>query len=379
MIVAPARVLDKIGKGTLAPGYLLLGQEIYWRDRVWAALRQAMGIDSGATGIEELDLRQNSLDVVLAKAAERNLWTPRQLILLRNAQTVSGAKPIELLAAYFRNPSADAVLVFEMMDVDLESEDWRDREKAKSRQESWESLCEVVLLKAPPMAESLELVRREAAERGKEISTQAAENLIALLDRDLGRIVKELEKLCVFCDQGREQGEEITTADVDALVGDLGPSRGLSLIAAIGTGEAAKVLEAFDEQVPRGAYLPLVVAEITRYLRQLLLLHESKPRDLGAASKLLWSARLPAPQPVLPELLHQARAFPSQHLARSFQRAFEADLALRSSPADERLIVERYLLELARPLRPRAAVKPGQPAAAATSRAQASIMDSRGN
>ena len=355
MILSAQRALDKIRKGTLAPGYLLLGQGIYWRDRIWSALRRAMGFDGSMTGLEEFDLRQGSLEVILARAAERSLWTPRQLILVRNAQALSGAKPLESLRDYFRDPSPTSILGLEMLDVDLEGEDWREKEKIKSRQEHWAELCEVVLLLAPPLPELLELVRREAAERGRKITPQAAEALIAELDGDLGRITQEIEKLGLYT----AESEEISQNDVAVLVGSRESSGAGSLIEAIGSGDAASVLKAFDELIPKGAYLPLVVADLARYLRQLLLLQESKVRDPREASRMLWSARLPAPQALVPELLRQARAFLPEHLTRSLQEAFEADLALRSSPADERLILERYLLDLARPLR---AKRPPAPA-----------------
>jgi DNA polymerase-3 subunit delta len=343
MILPAQRALEKIAKGNLAAGYLLLGQEVYWRDRIWGALRRAMGFDAGAsTGIEEMDLRRNSLDEILGRARDRNLWIPRQLILVRNAHVLSGAKPLEVLAAYFRDSSPDSVLVFEMTDVDLKSDDWREKEKIKSRQEHWGDLCEVLLLAAPSMAESLELVRREAGERGRKISPEAVENLMSILDGDLGRIVKEVEKLSLY----RADGEEISAQDVEALVGQRGPLRGLSLPEAIGTGDAGKILEAFAQFVPQGAYLPLVLAELTRYLRQLVLLQENKVRDPREASKILWNARLPAPQTSLAELMRQSRIPPAKQLAHSFRLAFEADLALRSSPADERLVLERFLLAI---------------------------------
>jgi DNA polymerase-3 subunit delta len=267
---------------------------------------------------------------------------------------LSGAKPLESLTEYFRTPNADTVLVFEMNDVDLEAEDWRERDKIKSRQENWERLCDVVLLAHVSMAESLELVRREAAERGSKISPQAAELLVALLDRDLGRIMKELEKLCLY----RETAEEISEADVELLVGNRAAAHGLSLPEAIGTGDPKKLMETFEELIPKGAYLPLVVSDITRYLRQLMLLQESRVRDSREASKILWSARLPAPQTLVPELVRQARAIPRRHLVRCFENALRAEIALRSSPVDDRLIVERFLVELARPLRGKVSGRP---------------------
>jgi DNA polymerase III subunit delta len=354
MILPAQRALEKITKGKIAPGYLLLGNELYWRDRIWAALRDGLALSSGSTGITELDLRQASLDSILGQAAERNLWSPRQLILVRSAQSLSGAKPLESVAEYFAHPNPDATLVFEMTDMDLESEDWRDREKSKSRQEHWEPLCDVVLLQPLGMAESMEVVRGEAAARGARITPDAAETLASLLDRDLGRIVKELDKLVSYVGEG----QQITETAVAELTSSQPVSSGLSLPEAIGTGDPAKVIESFDAMVPPGSYLPLVVAELTRYLRQLMLLQQSRPRDAREAARVLWSARLPAPQPLMAELLRQARALSSKHLARCLGAALRAEVALRSSPADDRLIVERFLLEIARPLRGKGSSRP---------------------
>ena len=353
MIVPPQRALDKIAKGNLAPAYLLLGRELYWRDRIWSALKTAMKFDAASsTGIEEMDLRRNPLDEVLSRAQEPNLWIPRQLLLVRNAQLLSTGKSLEGLADYAENPSADAILIFEMTDVDAESDDWREKEKIKARQELWGDLAEVVPLVAPGMAESMELVRREAAQRERKITPQAAENLVAIWDRNLGRIVQEIEKLCLY----RAAGEEISADDVQMMAGQSAAGNtlsGLSLADAIGTSNSVKVLESFDQSVPRGAYLPLIIGEITRYLRQLMLLRESKVRDSQEASRLLWSVRLPAPQGSLQGLARQARLVSLVDLSHAMQLAFEADLVLRSSPTDERLIVERLLLNVTDILQPK--------------------------
>jgi DNA polymerase III subunit delta len=353
MMVPAPKTLEKILSGTIAPGYLLLGREIYWRDRIWSALRRALRVEAISTSLAEVDLRQNSLYALLAQAAERDLWSPQRLILVRNAHTLSGAKPLEILRQYFRDPNPNTVLVFEMTGIDLESQDWREREKTKALQEHWESIAEVVLLAPPSRKESIALVRQEASERGCKITPQIAEYLVALMDRDLGRIVKELDKLSLF----HSLGEEITAADVSLLAGNPGISRGHSLPEAIGTGDASSIIEAFDDLIPKGAYLPLVLSELSRYLRQLLLLQERRVRDSREASKILWSARLPAPQTLLSELVRQARTLPPRHLVRCLQSALNADVALRSSPADDRLIVERLLLYISRPLRSQAAAR----------------------
>jgi len=341
------RILANIEKGKLSPGYLLLGREIYWRDRIWTALRRALGMEGRTDALVELDLRQGPVDQVVERARERNLWAQQQLILVRNAQGLSATKGLPSVTAYFEDPSPFSVLVFEMTDVDLGTEDWREKEKIKTRLEAWEGICDVALLAAPDLAECVEVVQRECAARGRKISPQAAESLAALLDRDLGRMIQELEKLCLY----NPEGKEITEEEVYSVVGSRTAPTGLSLTEAIGSGDAGKALEVVAEAMRRGAYLPLVISELARTLRQLLLLQESNARDPGQAAKILWAARLPAPPHSLRELLRLARAFPREHLARSFQLAFQADLALRSSPADERLVLERFVLQLAKPSR----------------------------
>lgn len=354
MIYPAQRVVERIGKGAIASGYLLLGSELYWRDRLWRALRHALGLEGDSPGLQEADLRQGSLDAILAAAADRNLWVPRQLILVRNAQVLSTAKQLEPLAEYFRDPNPGTVLVFEMNDVDLDTEDWRERDKIKSRQQHWEELCEVALLASPSWKESLELVREEVAARGCRIAPEAAESLVAFTEGDFGRTVNEIEKLCLFCGSGAE----IAVRDVELLAGSGGISPGRSLPQAIGSGEAATIFETFAARVPKGSYLPLVVADVTRYLRQLLVLREARPRTAQEAAKILWSVRLPAPPALLPELLRQARALSTDHLMRCFQAALRTERALRSSPADDRSLVERLLLEIASPLRARGGAPP---------------------
>jgi DNA polymerase-3 subunit delta len=159
--------------------------------------------------------------------------------------------------------------------------------------------------------------------------------------------MQELEKLVLFCGKGNE----ITAEAVDLLAGGRGPAQSQSLPEALGTGAPSTVLQVFEDRVPKGSYLPLTLADLARHLRQLLLLQSRRARDSREASQVLWSARLPAPQPLIPELLRQARNLPPRHLIWSLQAVLRAEVELRSSPADDRLVVERLLLEISAPLR----------------------------
>ena len=363
MRLPAARALQQIRQGTLSAGYLLLGKQLYWRDRIWHSLREACGQDTGTVRIAEFDLRQSSPSAVIAEAQARSLLTRRQLLLVRNAQTLLSArsggkeaasppatatKQADLLSAYFRNPNPDSILVLEMMDVDLNSEDWREREKVKSRLESFGNLCDVVLLSAPDFAEAVELVREAVAERGRVISTKAAQQLVALFDREMGRIQMEIDKLCIY----KEETGTIEVEDLDFLAAGAVAETQLPLTEAIGSGNTRQALEALAAAADRGIYVPVILAELTRYLRQLILLRENRVREPQLAAKLLWTAKLPAPQIAFPKLLEQAQHSDGKAMLQGLQLAYHTELALRSSPPDSGIILEQLVIKLIRSLHP---------------------------
>lgn len=346
MNLRPARALELIQAGKISPGYALLGQELYWRDRIWAALRKVLRLDGDPSGISDLDLRQCPISEVLESARERSLWASRQLLLVRNAQLLTPTKGLAEVGKYFGDPSPHSTLILEMVDVSLDEEDWREKEKLKSRQEVWDGICDVVFLASPSQAEAMELIRKEAAARGRKISPDAAETLVTLLGANMGRIISEVEKLCLY----EPDGAEITVEQVHAVAAGSTASLALPLLDAIASGDSRIALEAIAQVHQQETYLPLVLAEITRYLRQLLLLKQNNVRDGGQASRILWSARMPAPQPSLAGMVRQARAVTIEHLTACLRAALRADVALRSSPADERLILERFVLEIVQPV-----------------------------
>jgi DNA polymerase III delta subunit len=347
-MIPAATAVDRIRKKKLAPGYALIGRQIYWRDQVWMALREAMGLADSVNGegLVELDLKHSSLDEVIGQALSRGLWSPKQIILVRNVGAPGGAKAKEILADYFQKPNPDAVLLFEMLDVDPDSADWREKDKAKSRIETWDSICETVLLSAPDVDDAVRFVIGQAKERGFKLSGEAAELIVTLLERNMGRMASAVETLALYA----VGAAEITDADVRMMLGSGGAATGGSLPVAVGSANPQKVVEAVAELHNQSDYAPLVAGEVARYLRQLILLKEAGVRDPRQASRVLWSGKVPAPPDQMGELLRQARGFSARHLARSMRLAYRTDIALRSSPPDERALLERLVLSIMRPL-----------------------------
>ncbi len=359
MQISAASALENIQKGIVSTGYLLFGKQLYWRDRIHEALRKSFGDGAAGMGIAEFDLRQDPLGRVLDEARSLNLLAPRQLLFVRNAQALDARRrrgtqraatgdtqltPSDDLSAYLLQPNPSTTIVFEMMDVNLESDDWREREKAKARLAAFEDLCDVILLVSPNFRAAMELLRQEAAALGRKISPAAAEQLLTVFDKDMGRIRMELEKICLY----NPEKESVDLEDLEPMVPALAGKAGTTLAEAIGAGDKKKALEILEELERSGKYLPLVISEVARYLRQLIVLKENRARDTRQAGKVLWSAKLPAPPNVLPALLGQGRKMSGAQLLRGLQLAFEADLALRSSPPRARIVLEQFILQLFR-------------------------------
>ena len=182
----------------------------------------------------------------------------------------------------------------------------------------------------------------------------------------MGRIRMELEKLSVASPPAPQASPtspapasqeltitaKISLEDVTRLSAGLSGGSSLPLVDALGSGDPQKALEALAEVERSGRYAPLVLLEVTRYLRQLILLREKKVRDPRQASTILWSAHLPAPQGMLPSLIEQSRRTKGRHLLSALAAAYEADIALRSSPPSDRIILERFVLQFLNLSRP---------------------------
>jgi DNA polymerase III subunit delta len=365
MSVPASSALEKINRGIIAPGYILAGTEVYWRDRLFAVLREKLEISDGTMGISEFDLRQDSISTAWDAAQTTSLLAPRQLIIVRNAQMLLARRGRDSdddndegesrsasnklsgeIGRYFKNPNPASTLLLEMTDLDLDPDDWREQQKAQSRLQAIEGVCEVVLLLRPRMEEAVAMARRMAAERGQKITLEAAERLVAAMGLNLGAIEMELEKLCLF---SPEKGE-IDEALLNEVGTDLAGESGMGLTEAIGARNLSAALQALDDAVGRGKYPPLLISELARYLRQLIILREKKVRDSRQAGKMLWEAKLWAPQGALPGLVKHAQNYRGPELLRALKLAFDADLALRSGPPDERLVLEKFVVEMIRPV-----------------------------
>ena len=96
---------------------------------------------------------------------------------------------------------------------------------------------------------------------------------------------------------------------------------------------------------------------LARTFRQMLVILEKNVRDSRAIWQALWQG-FRMPPFAADDLIRQARRYKSRReLTRALRLVARADLELRSSPPDKRLVLERLVYDLAS--EPKPAPRPG--------------------
>jgi DNA polymerase-3 subunit delta len=91
---------------------------------------------------------------------------------------------------------------------------------------------------------------------------------------------------------------------------------------------------------------------LAKHFRQMLVILEKNVRDSRAIWQALWQG-FRIPPFAADDLIRQARRYKSRRdLTRALRLLARADLELRSSPPDKRLVLERLVYELASEPRP---------------------------
>jgi DNA polymerase-3 subunit delta len=174
------------------------------------------------------------------------------------------------------------------------------------------------------------------------------------LGADMMLISSELEKLLLYTlGKGR-----ITLGDVETMVLAAKQRSLYELTDAISAHDRARALallqgllnssEAGEDAAIGHLYM------LARTFRQMLVILEKNVRDSRAIWQALWQG-FRMPPFAADDLIRQARRYKSRReLTRALKLIARADLELRSSPPDKRLVLERLVYELASEAKPAA-------------------------
>ena len=351
------------GKGPLKPGYVLAGDELFLYDRCRAAvLKGFVPAEMRDFCLSEFDLAQTSIFEILDRAQTPSLMAPFQVVFIRGVKQLytRGAKKDEFasLDRYFRSPNPQALLIFVADFLRIPSDPRRmemdDKNRFERLSETLGEHCGMVELARVNEEDAMRWVTATAQQAETRMEADAVRELVDALGADMMMISSELEKLLLYS-MGRGK---ITLGDVETMVLSAKQRSLYELTDAISAHDKVRALallqgllnssDAGEDAAIGHLYM------LARTFRQMLVILEKNVRDSRAIWQALWQG-FRMPPFAADDLIRQARRYKSRReLTRALRLIARADLELRSSPPDKRLVLERLVYDLASEPKPSA-------------------------
>ncbi len=357
--MTPAQFLARIKKRDLAPACLFLGPDIYQRRICREALLDAALADADReSAVTRYDLTESELAEAIDDARSLSLFATERVILVRSAEAVlpktgraaaadedddDGGSPSAgqgaLLADYLKDPSPGVTILFDCDRYDFDGED---KARIDRVRKFYAAIPAVVELRRYTAEDAHAEAERLARRAGVRIQPAAMELMIEALNSDMGRIAVEIEKLALYAGKDRE----VTTDDIGALVPDARATTIFALVNALGRRDRTRALAVLDTLTKEGEYLPLALAFLAGQFRTALAAKEAglkSPQQIQShfsrSGVPMWGSRA--------EQVYQTLTkFSKQQLTRGMTLVYEADKGLRSARPDDRIVMERFVLEL---------------------------------
>ena len=363
------RFLAELRTPQLRAGYVLAGDETFLYQRCRQGVLDALAPPNQRDFcLHDLDLADTTIFDVLDLAQTPSLMVPFQVIFVRGLKALytRGAKKEEFGAidAYFRHPNPAALVLFiadhVSIPTDLRRMDMQDKERYERIRETLGEWCGMVELARVEEGDAARWLSAEAPTRGVAIDQDAARELVDALGADMMLIASEFEKLALYA-QGKQlltlggtptvELPVITLGDVETMVLAAKQRSLYELTDAISRRDRPQALallhgllnasDGGEDSAIGHLYM------LARTFRQMLIILEKNVRDSRAIWGVLWQG-FRMPPFAADDLIRQARRYPSRaHLTRALRLIARADLEIRSSPPDKRLVLERLILALA--------------------------------
>jgi DNA polymerase-3 subunit delta len=350
--VTPAQFLARVKKNAAPPASLLLGPEAFQRRQIKEAITAQYPLDA----VARHDLAEQTLAEVLDDARSLSLFASERLLWVVNAEAVlprgraaaaaeeddegGGAGDAGPLNDYLSNPTPGVVVVFEAIRFDFEGEDKRKQDRVRK---FYAAIPDVVELRRFSSADARHEAEALVKKSGFRIHPEALELLIEALGADVARIAVEVDKLSLFA-----SGREVGVDDIAALVPDARASNIFALVNAMGRRDRGKSLEILDTLAREGEYLPLALSFLSTQFRMALAAREAGLKSAGQIQQHFTRLGIPMWGSRADQVYSTVSKFSKPQIERAMRLIFEADRGLRDARPDDRIVMERFILELAK-------------------------------
>ena len=217
------RFVSEVSARNLKAAYVLVGDEVFFRDRCRAALLQHLVTpELRDFSLHDLDLTQTSLAEILDLARTPSLMAPFQVFFIRSVKALYGRgshhEEFAAIEEYCRNPNPAAVLIFVADHISISADarrmEMQDKERYERIRETLGEYCTIIELSRVDESDGMRWVIEHAAKEGVKADAEAARELVDALGADMMLVSNELEKLILFVGQKKR----ISIGDVETMV-----------------------------------------------------------------------------------------------------------------------------------------------------------------
>jgi DNA polymerase-3 subunit delta len=334
--MAPVGTLDDLRESLreegAAPLYLFYGEEgLLIDEALEMVIRTALPETDRAFNLDVLSASEVDAREIVDHASLFPMMGERRVVLVREIDRLA-EKELEVLAHYTESPSPSTCLILVGSRVDLRRKAFAAARKAGTAFE-FRPLYENQL---PSWIEN------RVISRGLTIAGEASRLLAAYVGSSLREIDNEIEKLSLFLGDRKT----ITEADVASVVGLSREFSVFELQKAIGERNIARAVERAEHLLEAGEPMPLIVSILTNYFATLWRIGDLLRRGMNPSEI---PSRVRVNPYYLKEYLATLRAYSLQEIEEAFDHLSTADEQSKTTGADLRSILHRFLLNVILP------------------------------
>ena len=338
------------GKPNIYPVYFLYGPEDYLiEEEIQRLLNQTLSRKERGLNMHIFSGAEHSSQEIARAAQTLPMFSPYRFVMVGEADKFDEERMKPLLE-YIQNPSPSTCLVMCAQNLGF----WK---KHRGEIEKVGKVIECTRLKGRAL---VSWVRRRMAEKGKELSEEAADYLVEVVGDHLHDLENTLEK--VFLSVGEKRAIEL--ADVEGIASDVKISTVFDLMDAIGHQNLEKALGILEKAMESKTIpfkkeeefskrmddpVPLLLSMMAKqYLniwrvKEMASWHHGAAEVAQATGMSPWSVK---------KLMDQGKYFSEDSLREGILKCHQTDLSVKKGRGPKDLLLEKLVIDLCRPNNP---------------------------
>lgn len=328
---------DQLKAQQFAGAYLIYGEETYLKDRALQQLR-AKVVSKEAREIDYrfFEGRSVSMDTVLRDCEILPMLGEYRMIVVGDYPFES-SREVSELEAYLKDMSPSTILVFQYDALDF---DPKGSARFKSAFKVFSKYAQCLKLDKKGERDLIRYIVAYVGRQNKKMTPETAAYFLASVGADLCTVFNELDKVCAYAGQ-----EEVTRADVDAVCIKSLQARVYDISKAVLRGDydgACRILNTLFEQREQPIIILSVIASC------FVDMYRAKLARAGGheLAEVLAAYNYRGREFALRNASRDSQSVSVEQLRDCIDILSAADMKLKSTAADARLVLDETLVRL---------------------------------